>query len=426
MSKEEQQTSKQPSGVATVAAAIAIQLTLGIAYLWGIFQKGVSLSIFNGNEANAGLTFSILLATLTVGSVFGGKLAAKYSTRRVVFIGGVILASGFLAASFVTSQNPWLLWITYGVMGGTGMGFTYSTTIAAAQKWYPHKRGLITGVIVSALGFGGVIFTPVIEGLVKAFGGRSVGEPKTFMVLAGVFLTVCTVGCLFIKNPPAATGAAATAAAAAAKNDVSPSQMLRKPQFYIITLAFALACMGGLMIINHSKSIAEMKGFEPDVAAIGVIAISLFNSCGRLMWGIVSDKIGRINTIIILTIGSVVPSLLIGFVQSWFIFALIGLIGLLYGGLLSCFPSLTADVFGAKHLATNYGFVLLGFGSGAIAASQISGKFKNAANIAINEGISDGIAQMFPAFVIGASCATASMLLIVLLRSMTKKAAKQS
>ncbi|MGL4791140.1 MAG: MFS transporter, partial [Anaerotignaceae bacterium] len=181
-------------GLFTIIAAIAIQLSLGIAYLWSIFQTGVANSIFNGDNAAAGLTFSLLLAMLGIGGVIGGKLAAKYSTKIVVIIGGLILSGGFFLASFVTSNFYWALWLTYGVMGGIGMGFTYSTTIALAQKWFPAKKGLVTGIIVSALGFGGVVFTPVIEGLIKNFGGVGIGEPNTFRVLALIFLVICTVG----------------------------------------------------------------------------------------------------------------------------------------------------------------------------------------------------------------------------------------
>ncbi|MCL2037102.1 MAG: MFS transporter, partial [Oscillospiraceae bacterium] len=227
------QTKQSGGGLTVVFATIAIQLTLGIAYLWSIFQRGISGSIFEGDNAAAGMTFSLLLATLTVGSVIGGKLAAKFSTRLVVFIGGIILSLGFFLAAFVTPQYSWLLWVTYGFMGGTGMGFTYSTTIACAQKWFPHKRGLVTGIIVSALGFGGVVFTPVIEGLIKVFGDEGTGEQKTFMVLSGIFLTVCTIGCLFLKNPPETTSAAGASAANTPTNDIAPGQMLRDVRFYV-------------------------------------------------------------------------------------------------------------------------------------------------------------------------------------------------
>ena len=139
---------KGPQRIVSVAAAVAIQLCLGVAYIWSVFQTGIANSIFNGDNAAANLTFSLLLSVLTLGSVLGGKLAAKYSTRAVVITGGIILSSGFFLASFVTTSTPWLLWLGYGVMGGLGMGFTYSTTIACAQKWFPEKKGLATGMIV--------------------------------------------------------------------------------------------------------------------------------------------------------------------------------------------------------------------------------------------------------------------------------------
>lgn len=128
---------KTPNRVVPVIAAIVIQLCLGTAYLWSIFQNGIATSLFSGDNAAAGLTFSLLLAMLTIGSTIGGRMADKYGPRNVVILGGWILAAGFFLASLVTTAAPWLIWLTYGVMGGVGMGFTYSTTIACAQKWYP-------------------------------------------------------------------------------------------------------------------------------------------------------------------------------------------------------------------------------------------------------------------------------------------------
>lgn len=128
-----------------VLASIAVQLCLGVAYIWSVFQTGIATSIFGGDNAAAGLTFSFLLATLTIGSVLGGKLAAKFGTQKIIILGGIILSAGFFFASFVTSAAPRLLWLTYGFMGGVGMGFTYSTTIAVAQKWFPEKEAWSPG-----------------------------------------------------------------------------------------------------------------------------------------------------------------------------------------------------------------------------------------------------------------------------------------
>lgn len=399
-----------------VIASIAIQLCLGIAYIWSIFQTGIADSIFNGNNATASLTFSILLALLTLGSVIGGKLSIKFSTRFVVIMGGIILSTGFFLASFVTSNAPWLLWVTYGIMGGVGMGFTYSTTIACAQKWYPEKKGLVTGLIVSALGFGGVVFTPIIENLIKTFGGTGVGEFNTFRVISLIFLVVCTVGGLFLKNPPVelqpTTQTQNLDVKQNQKNEYSPSQIFKMPQFYLLAFTLMLACMGGLMMIGFAKPIAVAKGLA-ETATIGVLIISMCNSLGRLFWGTISDKIGRKTTIIILLIGSATCSLLVNVANGYWIYVLIALIGFFYGGFLSTFPAITADLFGAKHMATNYGFVLFGFGVGAIASSLIAGHYKNIASQDIN--------LMLPAFIIASVCACVGVVLMLLLKTKNKE-----
>ncbi len=394
-----------------VLAAIAIQLCLGTAYIWSVFQNGVAASLFEGDNAAAGLTFSLLLATLTVGSTIGGKLQDRFGARNIVILGGIILSLGFFLASFTTAAAPYTLWLTYGIMGGIGMGFTYSTTIACAQKWFPDKRGFITGVIVSALGFGGVVFTPIVELLIGKFGGVGAGETKTFMVLSGIFIVVCTICGLFINNPPQGYLPKGylppEGKSGSPRREYSPGMVLRMPQFYIMTLTMMLACMGGLMMIGFAKPIAIAKGLS-STATVGVLVISLFNSFGRLFWGWVSDRIGRKNVIFILLAGTAVLSLLVNLAGGYLIYVLIGFIGLFYGGFLSTFPSLSADFFGARYNATNYGMVLVGFGAGAVISSYIAGYYKNIA--------ADDISLMFPAFVIASGAAVLGIVLMLLLR----------
>ncbi len=372
-----------------VFAGIAIQLCLGTAYIWGVFQKGVSAYLFNGNNAEAGLAFSILLGVLTIGSTVGGFLQSKYSTRPVVMTGGLILALGFLLASLTPPSMGWLIWITYGVIGGFGMGMTYSTTIACCQKWFPDKRGLITGIIVSALGFGGVIFTPFAEFLIKTYGEGvpGIGELVTFRWLAAIFLIVCLVGGYFVNNPPkdyVPKGWTPPVPKQGIKHqDYTPAEALKTPQFYAITVTLLLACMAGLMMIAFGKTIA---GYQPElktIAVAGVMAVTLFNSFGRLFWGWASDKLGRRNTILILLVSTAVLILLVKLVvTSLLFFALVAAIGFLYGGYLGTFPAITADYFGSKHVGMIYGMVLLGFGVGAVSASYIGGFFIDAAKAA--------------------------------------------
>jgi len=462
------QKAKNKQGIMVVIAAMSIQFTLGIAYLWTLFQTGVTHELFGGDDYNhlAALTFSILLFLLTIGSVFGGKLAIKLSsTRIVVFVGGIILSLGFLLSSFVTSNAPWLLWITYGLMGGMGMGFTYSTTIACAQKWYPHKKGLISGIIVSALGFGGVVFMPIIMLILGAFGEPNMavygnpimgGEQTTFWILSIVFFVICSIGSLFLKHPPkieesmsdqttietndaaapplneAVLADKASEIAIASKPsdnsycqtpaDYSATQMLKSIKFYLIMFTFLMAVIGGQMMIAFIRPIEILTEFDNTMMigglalSIGVLVLSACNSGGRLLWGIICDKIGRINTIIILLTASGALFLLVGLAMgTWVIFVMAALIGLMYGGILSVFPTLTAETFGSKNMATNYGFVLLGFGIGAIASSQIGGIFANRARYYGNAN------YMFYAFIIGAACAAVGIGLMVILKFIAKK-----
>lgn len=355
-----------------VIAGIAIQLCLGTAYIWGVFQPKVMIAL-NLNHAEAALTFSILLGVLTFGSMIGGFIQDRLSPRPVLIIGGVILAIGFFFAGFATAENAWQLWLTYGVAGGFGMGMTYTTTIAVCQKWFPDKRGLITGIIVSALGFGGLVFTPVASALIA-----NVGVLETFKWFALIFLVVTIICGLIIKNPPA--GYAPKGWTPPEKKNVvnfPPSQVLRTPQFYIITFAVMLACGAGLMVIPFAKVLGIDGGLSDAAATAGVMVIAGFNSFGRLFWGGVSDKLGRKKTLLLLLLIAAVSIPFAAIVQGYFILILIAVVGFSYGGFLGVFPALTADFFGIKSMGVNYGMVLLGFGVGAVAASYVAGYFRD-------------------------------------------------
>lgn len=148
------------------------------------------------------------------------------------------------------------------------------------------------GVIVSALGIGGVVFTPVIESLITYFGGTEVGELDTFRVISGIFLVVCTYWWLVLKKPPNEeqnTISIDNGESALEKKECSPSQVLKMPEFYIITFTLMLACMGGLMMIGFEKPIAVAKSLE-ETATIGVLIVSICNASGRFLWGFISDK----------------------------------------------------------------------------------------------------------------------------------------
>jgi len=358
-----------------VFACIAIQLCLGTAYIWGVFQPEV-VKTLEWSQQQAALTFSLLLVILTLGSTIGGRIQDKLRPRPVIIGGGILLAVGFFWAGFVTKDMPWLLWIAYGALGGFGMGMTYTTTIAVCQKWFPDRRGFITGVIVSALGFGGLLFTPIASALIQ-----HVGVMETFKWFALIFLAVTLLCGLIIKNPPEGFKPkgwepAAPKKGAAHVQDFTPREMLKTPQFYMITVMLMLASAAGLMVIPFAKVLGVDGGLSVEAATIGVMVITGFNSFGRLFWGAVSDKLGRKKTILILLVAAAVSIPFAALTQGYLILVFIALVGFSYGGFLGVFPALTADYFGIKSMGVNYGIVLLGFGAGAVVSAFFGGIFQ--------------------------------------------------
>ncbi len=360
-----------------VIASIFIQMCLGTAYIWSVFQsyliitKATPNALFDWPATHGTLAYSLLLFVLTFGSTVGGRIQDRLKNPRPVIVAaGIIMGIGFFLAQFTSVGTPWLLWLTYGILGGFGMGMAYTTTIATCQKWFPDKRGLVSGIIVSALGFGGLVFSPVAEILIKSFGVLT-----TFAILGVIFVIVTLIGSIFIKNPPEGFKPEGWTPPAPKDGIIhqnfTPTEVLKTPQFYMIIVGLMCATAAGSMMIPMAKILGLQpdSGLTKEAALLGVMIITGCNSFGRLFWGWVSDKLGRKNTLLILLVIAAASILCVAFVKAYLLLAIIAVIGFSYGGFLGVFPSLTADFFGTKNVATIYGMILLGFGVGAVASS---------------------------------------------------------
>lgn len=359
-----------------VIASGAIQLCLGTAYIWSVFQSHLIIgkttpdALFSWPATYGTLAYALLLGLLTIGSILGGSLQPRFSPGTVIRLAGLVLGAGFLLIRFTTESTPWMLWISYGILGGIGMGMAYTTTIACCQKWFPDKRGLVTGIIVSSLGFGGLVFTPIAEAVIY-----KIGVLSTFTLFGFLFILVNWVGSVFIKNPP--EGFQPEGWTPPPQRDgiiaqsFTPREALKTPQFYMVTIALMCATAAGSMMIPMAK----ILGLQPDsnltreAAIAGVMIVTGFNSFGRLFWGSISDRLGRRRTVQILLVAAAISIVMVSFANGYAMLALIAVIGFSYGGFLGVFPALTADFWGTRHVATIYGMILLGFGVGAIASS---------------------------------------------------------
>lgn len=403
-----------------VVASIAIQLCLGTAYIWSVFQSYLIISpstpdaLFNWPASHGTLAYSLLLGLLTVGSTIGGKLQEKMKPGLVVVAAGIVLGSGFFLVRFITETTPWLLWLTYGILGGIGMGLAYTTTIACCQKWFPDKRGLVTGIIVSALGFGGLVFTPVAEMLIETY-----GVLNTFSILGVVFFIVNVAGSFFIINPPEGYKPEGwtppTPKEGVIRQSFTPSEALKTPQFYMVTFAFMCATAAGSMMIPMAKILGLQpdSGLTNEAAVAGVMIITGFNSFGRLFWAGISDKLGRKKVLLILLVIAALSIVGVSFTKAYLMLAFIAVIGFSYGGFLGVFPALTADFWGTKNVATIYGMILLGFGIGAVVSSYVVAYFSAAK-------------AFTTAFVIAAAAAVVGFAIIELLKAPGLKAEKQN
>lgn len=358
-----------------VVLGVLIQLCLGVVYIWGVFQPAV-VQLFGWGHGTTAFVFSCVTASFCAGSVVGGIVNDKLGPRRVLMTAAVFMAIGFWCAGYTTADKPWWLYLCYGVIGGGAMGTTYPTLIVGCQKWFPDKRGLVTGIVVAALGLGGLVFTPLARKFVAEYGVLT-----TFQIFSVIFFVV-TMGCGFFFRAPrdgfAPSGWKPSAAAAAAGASHYTAKEARGTwQFWVIGLALGMSVTTGIMIIPFAKVLGLQGGLTEAVATAAVMIISAANASGRIIWGAASDKLGRTKTLIMLLLIAGICMPFLAAAREYTILILIGVITLSFGGYLGVFPALVADYFGTRFAGSIYGLLLLFYGTASIIAPPVTGMIKD-------------------------------------------------
>lgn len=350
-----------------LAASLIINLCIGSGYAWSVYAGPLSAT-FGWTAAATALTFTISNAVSPVCMITGGKIQDKFGPKWVIFAGGILFGGGIFLSG-MTKSLTWI-YISYGILAGFGMGLVYSCTIANTVKFFPDKRGLVAGLATGGYGFGPVLLAPISQSLIANY-----GVLYTFKVLGVVYLVVLLVGSQFIMTappgykpegwePPVITGKSS----AVSGKDKTWSQMLADPLFYLLLIMLTIGATSGLMIIGQASPIAqEVVGVAPEKAAFAVSLVAIANMTGRIVWGAVSDKIGRYNALPIMYLVSASAMFALTTVGAGqfavFLIAAM-LVGFCFGGFMGVFPALTADCFGAKNNGVNYGFMFSGFALG--------------------------------------------------------------
>ncbi|EPF5353391.1 L-lactate MFS transporter [Cronobacter sakazakii] len=349
----------------TLVGTIITQFALGSVYTWSLFNSALSQKL-DEPVSQVAFSFGLLSLGLALSSSVAGKLQERFGVKRVTIASGVLLGLGLVLTSH--ASNLMMLWLSAGVLVGLADGAGYLLTLSNCVKWFPERKGLISAFSIGAYGLGSLGFKFIDSHLLA-----SVGLERTFVIWGGMVMIIG--GALLMKdapNQPARTGNSA------GEGDYSLAESMRKPQYWMLALMFLTACMSGLYVIGVAKDIAQgMVRLDAATAANAVTVISIANLTGRLVLGILSDKMPRIRVI---TLGQVVSlvgmaALLFAPLNEMTFFAAIACVAFNFGGTITVYPSLVSDFFGLNNLAKNYGVIYLGFGIGSICGSIIASLF---------------------------------------------------
>jgi len=362
-----------------VFAAVAINLILGVLYAWGVTGKALVLQ-WHWTKAQAALPFTVSTASFALTMIFAGRLQDRFGPRYVASLGDIILGVALAVTSF--ARTPQAMLLTFGILGGLGIGLGYSATTPPAIKWFPPARkGLITGLVVSGVGLAAVYMSPLTDYLIRTF-----SIPQTFVLLGTGTVVIVVLFAQMLSNPPAGYAASpaksatqrAAAKAPAGQPEMDWPEMLRTGRFYQLWLMFVLSASAGLMIIMHVAIIAKEQA-RVDRWGFWLVAIlALCNTLGRLLSGIVSDRIGRSRTMILAFLMQAVNMFAFSYYTTpGLILFGAAFTGLCYGGIFTLFPSTTADFYGVRNLGVNYGLLFTAFGVAGVTGPYLGGKLRD-------------------------------------------------
>jgi MFS transporter, OFA family, oxalate/formate antiporter len=367
-----------------VVGAVMIQLCLGAVYAWSVFTP--TLQAQGWSRLDTQIVFAVSLASFAVVMVFAGRQLSRWGPRRLAIAGGFILGCGYIISGLLGGSDFWAVLFGVGIIGGAGIGLAYVVPIAVGMNWFPDHKGMITGLAVAGFGFGAMIWVK----LAGAWGGLlvTIGLANTFIIYGIIFTILVLIGSIWMQMPPTGwrpegyqTPAQKTGAG---RENFTPSEMLHTPQFYLIFFTFAVSAGAGLMSIGLMKlypmEALHANGYSAlEASAIAGTAMAVFfslaNGMGRIVWGILSDILGRKHAVILMAGSQGVILLAFTYMagNEYWLYLGATLIGFNFGGNFALFPALTADEFGTHNVGQNYPLIFLSYGVGGIVFPILGG-----------------------------------------------------
>ena len=348
-----------------LAAGAAIQVLTGLPAAWGVFQQPV-MEEYGLSEQGAGYAFGILIAAFGVGCVLGGFLQDRHGPRCAGLWGTALLCGGFFAAGLLPPGSAEAFFLAFSIPAGLGTAFLYPSIQSCAQKWYVDRKGLATGVIGGAVGLSGAFLTVFVRTAVRGFWVVQ-GIRGAFWALGAVTLPVCLVGSLLLQDPPQTGQTQKPQENGKNTIDLAPQQMLRTKQYWLCAGAVCFSTPAVLLFSPIILKLGMERGLEEQAALWSVVLGSVGSAAGRLLMPLLSDRIGRRPTDMLLFAVSAGLSVGFAFAQGWGVVACYAGLTFCYSALAAVLPALSTDLFGFPHAGVNYGFLALGQSVGSLA-----------------------------------------------------------
>lgn len=367
-------------------------LSLGTVYAWSFFQTPIT-QLVGWSNTQVAWAFSLSIFMLGVMAAWGGTKIDKYGPRKLAITGGVMYALGYIISAYALSSGTlWLLYLAFGILGGSGLGLAYVTPVATVSKWFTEKQGLATGMVVMGFGLGALVMSKLLAPLFMQLSNGSLSS--TFLYIGLTLLIVLPFSAAFLQLPPLDKEEVdyikpEHAMPSALPSGPSPIKLIFSKSFIIIWLMFVINVVSGMIFISFQSPLLQdiMKLRMPattnfadaevlmmlNAAGATLIAVSsVFNGLGRFFWGAVSDKLGRITTFrILLAVQALIFIALIFVTHPVWFFIFVCIVLLCYGGGFGVIPSLINDSYGAKLMPALYGASLTAWGVGGIIGPQI-------------------------------------------------------